>query len=217
MLQLLSTVATLIYCLAAGIVADETFRSRPDLSPPHLNVTIECSGRCESGFIFIAPFVGYADLFDHGPLQSGAYILTDSGDLVWSGFTYFSIWAANFQAARWKGQDVLFAFEGAHNGLHGHGHGHHTILDQHYQTIRELRAGNHLLSDKHEFIILDEKTALFQIYHPMQINLTPYGGTDDQSWIVDARFQGRLRLYVHEYYLKLILQRNRYRNRNCSV
>ena len=217
MLQLLSTVPTLIYCLAAGILADETFRSRPDLSPPHLNVTIECSGRCESGFIFIAPFVGYADLFDHGPLQSGAYILTDSGDLVWSGFTYFSIWAGNFQAARWKGQDVLFAFEGAHNGLHGHGHGHHTILDQHYQTVRELRAGHHLLSDKHEFIILDEKTALFQIYHPMQINLTPYGGTDDQSWIVDARFQGRLRLYVHEDYLKLILQRNGYRNRNCSV
>ncbi|MCJ1268423.1 hypothetical protein MMC22_008311 [Lobaria immixta] len=189
MLQFLSTIAPLICCLAAAVVADGTFRSRPDLSPPHLNVTIECSGRCESGFIFIAPYVGYADLSDHGPLQSGAYILTDSGDLVWSGFTYFSVWAANLQAARWKGQDVLFAFEGAHNGLHGHGHGHHTILDQHYQTIRELRAGNHFLSDKHEFIILDEKSALFQIYHPMQIDLTPYGGNIDQSWIVDARFQ----------------------------
>lgn len=46
-----------------------------------------------------------------------------SGDLVWSGFTYFSTWTGNFQAARWKGQDVLFAFEGVHNDLHGHGHG----------------------------------------------------------------------------------------------
>ena len=156
-------------------------------------------GRCETGFIFVAPFVSDADLSDHAPLQSRAYIHTEYGDLVWSGFTYFSTWAGNFQAARWKGQDVLFAFEGAHNGLHGHGHGHHTILNQHYQTIRELRAGNHLLSDKHEFIILDEKTALFQIHHPMQSNLTPYGGSNDQSWIVDARFQDRIRLYFTEY------------------
>ncbi|KAK0514453.1 hypothetical protein JMJ35_003070 [Cladonia borealis] len=189
MLTLISALAPLICCLATPVTADSTFRSRPDLSPPHLNVTIECSGRCETGFIFVAPFVGFADLSDRGPLQSGAYILSDSGDLVWSGFTYFSIWTGNFQAARWQGQDVLFAFEGAHNGLHGHAHGHHTILNQQYQTIRELRAGNHILSDKHEFIILDERTALFQIHHPMQMDLTDYGGTYDQSWIIDARSQ----------------------------
>lgn len=194
-LPLLSTIVPLLCCLTAPAIADGTFRSRPDLSPPHLNITIECSGRCENGFIFVAPFVGYADLSDHGPLQSAAYILTDSGDLVWSGFTYFSVWTANFQIGRWKGQDVLFAFEGSHNGVHGHGHGHHTILNQHYQTIRELRAGNHLLSDKHEFIILNEKTALIQIHHPLQANLASYGGTDYQTWIVDGRFQGMLNIW----------------------
>lgn len=90
-------------------------------------------------------------------------------------------WAGNFQAARWKGQPVLFSFEGAHNSLHGHGHGHHTFLDQNYQNIRELRAGNHMLSDKHEFIVLNETTALFQIYQPVQKNLRRYGGTDKQT------------------------------------
>lgn len=198
MVWFLSTTFQLIYCLAAAVAADGTFRSRPDLRPLHLNVTIECSGRCESGFIFVAPFAGDADVSEQRPppLQSGAYIFTDSGELVWSGFTYFSGWTGNFQAARWKGRNVLFAFEGVHNGLRGHGHGHHAILDQHYRSIRQLRAGNHLLSDKHEFVILDEKSALFQVYHPMQINLTPSGGTSDQTWIVDARFQGRLRLCV---------------------
>ncbi|KAM3504739.1 hypothetical protein MY11210_008241 [Beauveria gryllotalpidicola] len=87
------------------------------------------------------------------------------------------------------GQDVLFAFEGAHNGLHGHGHGHHTLLNQNYETIRELRAGKHALSDKHEFIIVNETSALIQIHHPLQMNLEPYGGLDGQTWIVDARFQ----------------------------
>jgi hypothetical protein len=156
----------------ASVQAD-TYRSRPDLSPPHLNITIPCQGRCEEGYLFVSPFTGYADPVDHGPLQGAPYILTSSGDLVWSGFTYFSIWAGNFQAARWNGKDVLFSFEGAHNSLHGHGHGHHTFLDQEYQNIRELRAGNHMLSDKHEFIVINETTALFQIYHPLQMNLSP--------------------------------------------
>lgn len=74
-----------------------------------------------------------------------------------------------------------------------------------------------MLSEKHEFIILDEKSTLFQIHHPIQMNLTPYRGTNDQTWIVDARFQGRLRLYIYGYYLKLILRRIEYRNRNCSI
>ncbi|KAH7305252.1 ABC multidrug transporter-like protein [Stachybotrys elegans] len=103
---------------------------------------------CADGYLFVAPFTGYDDPVDHGPLQGPPYILTSTGDLVWSGFTYFSIWAGNFQAARWKGQPVLFSFEGAHNSLHGHGHVHHTFLDQNYQNTRELRAGNYMISDK---------------------------------------------------------------------
>ena len=74
-----------------------------------------------------------------------------------------------------------------------------------------------MLSEKHEFIILDKKSTLFQIHHPIQMNLAPYGDTNDQTWIVDARFQGRLRLYIYGYYLKLILRRIEYRNRNCSI
>ncbi|KAF4945101.1 hypothetical protein FSARC_14523 [Fusarium sarcochroum] len=172
--------------LLNAVTADGTYRSRPDLSPPTLNITLDCEGRCSNGYLFVAPFTGYHDPVDHGPLQAAPYILTDTGDLVWSGFSYFSIWAGNFQAARWKGKDVLLSFEGAHNSLHGHGHGHHTFLDQHYQNIRELRAGNHMISDKHEFIVINETSALFQIYHPLQRNLRRYGGTSKQTWIVDA-------------------------------
>jgi len=174
----------------AAVAADATYKSRPDLAPPRLNITTSHEGAREKGYLFVAPFSGYADEQAHGPAQPGAYILRDDGDLVWSGFAYFGGWAANFQAARWHGEDVLFSFEGRHNGPHGHGHGHHTLLDRRYQTVRELRAGGHLLSDKHEFIILDEKTALIQIYQPVPLDLTPYGGTAEQTWIVNAIFQG---------------------------
>ena len=169
--------------------ADWQFKSRPDLAPPRLNITIPATADVEKGYLFIAPFAGFPEGTRHGPLQAAPYIFTDAGDLVWSGFTYFSIWATNFQAARYKGEDVLFSFEGSHNAAYGHGHGHTTFLDQHYETIKELRAGNHRLTDKHEFHIINEETGLIQIYHPVARDLTAYGGSKEQQWIVDARFQ----------------------------
>ncbi|KAI2966296.1 hypothetical protein CBS147323_5517 [Aspergillus niger] len=143
----------------------------------------------KQGYIFIAPFNALSEPAHRAPQQPGAYILSDNGDLVWSGYTYFSTWTGNFQAARWNGQDVLAAFEGAHNGLYGHGHGHHVLLNQRYETIKELRAGNHLLSDKHEFEILNESTALIQIHHPEVRDLSNYTSDRRQHWIVNAIFQ----------------------------
>ena len=174
------------------VAADWTFRSRPDLAPPRLNITIPATAKVEQGYRFIAPFEGYHDVWRHGPLQPGPYIFRDNGDLVWSGFSIFSIWAANFQAARWNGKDILFSFEGAHNPGYGHGHGHITILDHHYDTIRELRAGNSKISDKHEFHIINEETAVLQVYQPLPRDLSEFGGGAQQQWIVNAIFQGTL-------------------------
>jgi hypothetical protein len=181
-----------VVAIAAGVLADTTYRSRPDLSPPHLNITIPCGNRCEAGYLFLSPFTTYGDPDDRVSYQVAPYILDNSGDLVWSGFGYYAGWTGNLQAARYQGQDVLFSFEGLHNGNHGHGHGHHTLLGNHYETVKVVRAGGHHVSDKHEFAIVGEKTALFQIYEPVQRDLAAYGGDDEQTWIVDARFQGKL-------------------------
>lgn len=170
--------------------ADWQFRSRPDLAPPQLNITIAATEEASSGYLFVAPFSSYSNPGNlHGPRQGGPYIFTDQGELVWLSFGYYSIWAANFQAGRVNGKDILFLFEGSHNPGYGHGHGHITFLDSTYETVKELRAGNHKVSDKHEFHIVGEKTGLLQIYQPTPANLRPYGGLDGQQWIVDARFQ----------------------------
>ena len=73
---------------------------------------------------------------------------------------------------------------------YGHGHGHVTFMDEHYETIRELRAGRHKISDKHEFQEIDGKTGLIQIYQPVPRDLTQFGAKPQQQWIVDAIFQG---------------------------
>ncbi|PKY02315.1 hypothetical protein P168DRAFT_273416 [Aspergillus campestris IBT 28561] len=171
--------------------ADWQFKSRSDLAPPRLNITIPATSDVEQGFLFVAPFAGFPDKPGemHGPRQAAPYIFRDDGELVWSGYSYYSIWATNFQMARWKGKDVLFCFEGDHNPGYGHGHGHTTFLDQHYETIRELRAGNHKITDKHEFHVINEETALIQIYQPVPMDLTPWGASPEQQWIVDAIIQ----------------------------
>lgn len=179
--------------LIASAHADGTYRTRPDLSPPHLNITIPCSSSnnvCEAGYLFVSPFTTYGEPDDRVSFQVAPYILSNTGDLVWSGFGYFAGWTGNLQVARFQGRDVLFSFEGLHNGIHGHGHGHHALLDQHYNVVRVLRAGGNRVSDKHEFIIVDETTALLQIFHPVERNLTAYGGDTTQTWIIDAKFQG---------------------------
>lgn len=168
-----------------------SYISRPDLSPPTLNITIPYATTSPS-YLFVSPYNGHPDALSYKPTQPGNYILRQDGDLVFSGFSYWSPWNANFQVGRWKGQDVLFAFEGLHDGPHGHGLGHHTFLNNRYEVIRELRAGGHYLSDKHEFIINeDERTALIQIWQPAQRDLTKYGGDKNHTWVVDAIFQGK--------------------------
>ncbi|KAF3013789.1 hypothetical protein E8E14_010851 [Neopestalotiopsis sp. 37M] len=187
----LSCYLSLLPVLCQLAYADWQFRSRPDLAPPRLNITIPATKDVESGYLFLAPFAGLPDTpwEQHGPRQAGAYIIRDDGDLVWSGYGIYSIWTTNFQKARWNGKDVLFTFEGDHNPGYGHGHGHITFLDQNYETIRELRAGNHKLVDKHEFHIVNENTGLIQIYQPVPRDLTAYGAKPEQQWIVNAIIQ----------------------------
>ncbi|KAI1494857.1 Arylsulfotransferase-domain-containing protein [Biscogniauxia mediterranea] len=180
-----------ILTLAKLASADWQYKSRSDLAPPTLNITIPATKDVEKGYLFVAPFAGYPDTptEQHGPRQAGPYIFRDNGDLVWDGYGIYSIWSTNFQAGRWKGENILFSFEGDHNAGYGHGHGHITFLDQHYETIRELRAGNHKLVDKHEFHIINEETGLIQIYQPVVRDLTAWGASPEQQWIVNAIIQ----------------------------
>lgn len=190
-MQLLVRIVTVSLCVQHTL-ADWQFRSRPDLAPPRLNITIPATTDVEKGYLFLAPFAGLPDTptEKHGPRQAGPYIFRDDGDLIWSGYGIYSIWSTNFQAGRWNGKDIIFSFEGDHNAGYGHGHGHITFMDQHYETIRELRAGNHKLVDKHEFHIVNEETGLIQIYQPVPRNLTTWGASEDQQWIVNAIIQG---------------------------
>ncbi|KAF2020504.1 hypothetical protein BU24DRAFT_487108 [Aaosphaeria arxii CBS 175.79] len=178
--------------LVPACLADWQYRSRPDLSPPRLNITIAATEAVGAGFIFVAPYSANRDVKQDAtdkPEQPAAYIFRDNGDLIWSSVGYFSGFVSNFQVTKYKGKDTLLAFEGTIDLLHGHGYGHATLLDEHYDHVLNIRGGNHKILDLHEFRIVDGKTALVEIYDQVPLDLSPYGGNETQKWIVDALVQ----------------------------
>ncbi|KAH6955767.1 ASST-domain-containing protein [Ilyonectria sp. MPI-CAGE-AT-0026] len=168
--------------------ADWQFRSRPDLAPPRLNITIPATRDVSPGYIFVGPYPGFDDV-RAGPEQAAGYIFTNDGDLVWSSLGYFAGWVGNLQAVQYQGKPALQAFQGYLDPFHGHGYGTPILLDDHYKPIAMLESLTHRLISIHEFKIVNEKTALVEIYQPTAIDLTPYGGTGDEQWIAEGIFQ----------------------------
>ena len=53
-------------------------------------------------------------------------------------------------------------------------------MNDHYQVVAYIRAGNGDQADAHEFTITPQNTALIGSYVPVTMNLKPYGGTAHQ-------------------------------------
>ncbi|KAK1633223.1 ASST-domain-containing protein [Colletotrichum phormii] len=177
--------------LVSPITADWQFRSRPDLAPPRLNITIPAADSVEKGFIFVAPYAGFEE-GNSGLNQPGAYIFRDDGELVWSSIGYYAGWLANFRPDTWNGQQYLRGFQGLLDGHHGRMFGYHTLLGSDYEAAKVVRVGPHRLVSAHEFRLVDGKTALVETPIPRPVSLKPWGGSEDQTWIISAGFQGML-------------------------
>lgn len=170
--------------------ADWQFRSRPDLSPPRLNITVPADrAAVDSGYIFVFANPGFTP-GSEGPAQPAPYILRDDGELVWSGLGYVSRWGAHFRPGEYLGQQVLFAFQGQMSAQQGIMHGNHVVLNQKYEVIRTVKAGNHRLESTHEFRLLDGKMVLIETPIIKSVDLAPWGGSEGQEWIVSNGFQG---------------------------
>lgn len=191
----ITIISSIIAAFSIGVSADGQFKSRPDLSPPIFNFSSYYnpnSSDLADGYLFITPYSADSKDVEKRVLQPGAYIFTDSGELVWSGFSYFGGQPFNFQVAQINNQPVLFAFEGIFSLHGGHGHGHIKFLDQNYGPIKEIRAGNHELVDIHEFQLSNGgKHGLIETYSATNhFDLSDYnGGNTSRNWIINAIFQ----------------------------
>jgi Arylsulfotransferase (ASST) len=182
------SIFAVVSILLSAVGADSQYISRPDLSPPRLNITVPANST-EKGYIFIAPYPAHEGE-SKGPSQPGAYIFRGNGDLIWSGVGSFGGWVAHFRTGVWKDEPVIFAFQGFFDVPHGRGYGNHAILNSRYETIKISQPSGPLgLLSAHEFHIVNGTNVLIEVPIPVQTDLSPWGGDNGQQWIVSNGFQ----------------------------
>src|SRR5215213_3584097 len=136
------------------------FRSRPDLSPPAVEVTKKAH-HTAPGYIFVAPEQG-------GASQGGSMIVDDSGEVVWfRPLQGRNGRAHDFKVQSYRGNSVLTWMDGVNE---------YVIFDQSYREIARISAGNGYYGDHHEFLISPQDTALILIYSPVPWDLSSIGG-----------------------------------------
>lgn len=156
----------------------QRFVSRPDLTPPVLDVRTPASPEVSPGSLFFTA--------RKGAVQKGPLIMDDNGQLIWSGTR--NPGAADFRMQEYRGQPVLTFWQGRSVGDGGHADGQYYILDRSYRQIASVRAGNGLQGDLHEFTLTPNGTALITSYVPTPTDLSGVGGPRN-GWALDGVFQ----------------------------
>ncbi len=142
------------------------FVSRPDLKPPVVQIRTPARGTAP-GYVFLAPKMVVA--------QAGPMIMDNKGEVVWFHPLKFTKGVTDFRVQRYHGKPVLTWWRGRVSNV-GVGNGWFVIYDDSYRPVAEVRPGNGLAGDVHEFLITTRDTALITIYHRKKVDLTAIGG-----------------------------------------
>jgi len=160
------SLSTYAVALAPKPTEQQHFLSRPDITPPLLQVNTR-SSLTAPGLIFAAPYSG------HGP--AGPMIFDEAGNVVWFHPLPKGTEAANLQVQQYAGAPTLTWWQGRITPQ-GFGEGEEILANSSYQQIGHVRAGNGYAADLHEFQISPRGTALLTVLHPVECDLAPYGG-----------------------------------------
>ena len=169
----------------------QSYKSRPDLKPPPVEVLT--SSTTAPGYIFFAPKMKV--------VQAGPMILDNSGQTVWF-HPLKTKGVSDFKVQTYHGEPVLTWWRG--RAPMGVGNGYYVISDQTYREIGRVYAGHKFAGDIHDFQITPRNTALVPVYHQVKLDLTQYGGPK-QGRIFDGIVQeidiptGRVLFEWHSY------------------
>jgi Arylsulfotransferase (ASST) len=144
-----------------------SFVSRPDLRPPVLAVEVVSTPVGVPPYVFLAnkPYTGR-------PVgQRGLLIAERGGDVAWFS-PQTQVWDFNVQS--YKGKPVLTWWHGRTGPIYGRGNCF--IADSSYTQIAEIKCGNGLMADMHEFNLTSQGTALVDAYKPQKADLSSVGG-----------------------------------------
>ena len=152
------------------------YSTAPDaLQPPAISV-LKTSPNLAPGAIFVAPKITGAVSGQQGP-----EIVDNEGRPIFFQPVTAPYTAGDFRAQQYRGQPVLTYDVGQSTGGPGHSEGTDVILNQHYQQIATVSAGNGYKADQHEFDLTPQGTALITIYHQVPYDLSSLGGPSNGS------------------------------------
>ncbi len=145
-----------------------TFQSRPDLLPPAMAITTPANGTAD-GYVFLTSNVPNG--------QIGLTILDNEGEYIWFQPPETAIDSIyDLRVQEYQGQPVLTWVQGA--SPVGYAFAHFVIADTAYQPMFEVQVGNGFPGgDVHEFRLTERDTALVILYHPVEWDLSPVGGS----------------------------------------
>jgi hypothetical protein len=147
-----------------------TFRSRPELSPPAIEITVQAHDTAP-GYVFVATKRG-------GSAQGGSIILDDHAQVVWFHPMQDSRERAmDFKVQHYRGRPVLTW--GESRIVNERRFNEYVILDSSYREVARFRAGNSYQGDHHEFLITPQDTAFITIFHRVPSDLSSVGGPAD--------------------------------------
>jgi Arylsulfotransferase (ASST) len=144
------------------------FHSRVDLEPPAVTVTTAATDP-SLGDVFVTPEAGAG--------QAGPMIIDPAGKLVWFRPLPTGTKAFNLNLQTYDGSPVLTWWQG--KVVEGHGQGTDMIESARYTAIAQVRAGNGLSADLHDFHITPQGTAWITAFAPQRLDLSAYGGRTD--------------------------------------
>jgi hypothetical protein len=153
------------------VPGEDTSLDPTELQPPTISV-LKNSGNLAAGSVFVAPKITTAGT----PGQQGPEIVDNQGRPIFFQPVDLPYQGSDFRVQQYRGQPVLTYDVGQSTGGPGHSSGEDVILNQHYQQIATVSAGNGLAADQHEFRLTSNGTALITSYHAVPYDLSPYGG-----------------------------------------
>jgi hypothetical protein len=155
------------------------FRTEPQIIPPHLELT-DFGVDPATGLVMLTPsplptgrMLPTAEAVDKGLGMTGVMITNPNGSLVW--FKEAAPFSTNLQVQTYQGKPVLIYWTG--KIVSGIGYGTGYILNQAYEPIATVKAGNGLQADLHEFNITPQNTAIISAYGTRSADLSAMGGS----------------------------------------
>jgi Arylsulfotransferase (ASST) len=122
-----------------------------------------------------------------GPGQYGPLIYSPQGRLIWFSKLSGGLDAEDLKVQSYEGQPHLTFWQGKVLSW-GFGQGQDIIMDSHYQTVAQVKAGNGLSADLHDFQIRPHDIAYITAYNPIRCDLSSVGGARNGA-IIDGVIQ----------------------------